>query len=619
MNLPELTPEQRDAALRRAAEVRRERADLGAAIRSGALPLAAALDPGGPAGQLKVHGVLVTALGRRGADQVLAESADGGVISDPRRVRSLSDGQRRAVLAAVDALDRPARPDRGAPPEVPAGEPTSAPAAVEQFVFPDAVGPVTASVPVVLADRTEAVVSGGADGTLRIWDPASGRQRGVPVPATDLDDGAPVGPVRELLALRTPAGAMVAVRCADELAYGEVFRPVRLWEPDTGRFLADVAPPPTESYEIAALPDGDRGDLLGIHHDGGPVACFAPRTGAPAETPAADPEPRPPAPAVGPGTAAVTALCALPGEAGPARSVCSVHEGEADGATWDPATGRRTGVLAIPAGDGEDGPAWSLHAAAAGGRVLLVASWWATVATRAVGAGASVSWQPHDRCLTDQALLRLADGRLVLATAGEVDGLVLGAVPDTVRLWDPLTGAPLPTRGSCYATALATLPDGRLLACAGDDGLVYVLDPATGATRAGAIDLPHRATQLLALRARDRTILASASTDDGAVRLWDLASGAHLATVPDAYPGRMIAFPHSAGTDALVVADTASGVTCWDPVTAAPLTSRLTGHVAAQPYEDLLQIATVHPAGGPPFLVTGGTDGTLRRWRLPTR
>jgi hypothetical protein len=99
--LPPLTPEQRAAALAKAAAARRSRADLKVALKSGATTLAEVLDSGDTdeaVGKTKVVAVLeaMPGVGKVRAQKLM----DTLEISPARRVRGLGAKQREALLKA---------------------------------------------------------------------------------------------------------------------------------------------------------------------------------------------------------------------------------------------------------------------------------------------------------------------------------------------------------------------------------------------------------------------------------------------------------------------------------------------------------------------------------------
>src|SRR4029450_1648067 len=98
---PQLTPEQREAALAKAAEARRARAELKEKLKMGSLTLnelLAQADDSDIVGKMQVLPVPEPPPGggKVRARRTMAEIG----IADPRRVRGLGDQQRRSLLEA---------------------------------------------------------------------------------------------------------------------------------------------------------------------------------------------------------------------------------------------------------------------------------------------------------------------------------------------------------------------------------------------------------------------------------------------------------------------------------------------------------------------------------------
>lgn len=96
---PQLTPEQRQAALKKAAEARRARAELKERLKMGSLTLPELLaqaDDDDMVGKMKVLAVLesLPGVGKVKARRTMEEIE----ISDTRRVRGLGDQQKRKLL-----------------------------------------------------------------------------------------------------------------------------------------------------------------------------------------------------------------------------------------------------------------------------------------------------------------------------------------------------------------------------------------------------------------------------------------------------------------------------------------------------------------------------------------
>ena len=100
MPLPTLSPEQRAAALEKAAEIRRARAELKEQLKSGKTTLTLVLDRAETddvVGKLRVSALLqsMPGIGKVKAMQIMERLK----IAETRRLRGLGDQQRKALLA----------------------------------------------------------------------------------------------------------------------------------------------------------------------------------------------------------------------------------------------------------------------------------------------------------------------------------------------------------------------------------------------------------------------------------------------------------------------------------------------------------------------------------------
>jgi transposase len=102
--LPSLSPEQRAAALEKAAEIRKARAELKDQLKSGKTTLASVLDRAerdDVVGKLKVSAVLqaMPGIGKIRANQIMERLK----IAESRRLRGLGEQQRKALLGEFAA------------------------------------------------------------------------------------------------------------------------------------------------------------------------------------------------------------------------------------------------------------------------------------------------------------------------------------------------------------------------------------------------------------------------------------------------------------------------------------------------------------------------------------
>lgn len=168
-------------------------------------------------------------------------------------------------------------------------------------------------------------------------------------------------------------------------------------------------------------------------------------------------------------------------------------------------------------------------------------------------------------------------------------------------------------RQAAKVHAVAISPDGSHLAAAGDEGAVRLFDLSGGEGR----DLAGDVRTFSLAFSPDGRKLAAVGTLDGAVRLWDVPSGALLDTFdPSACPpiaGREggwdtaygVAFNPVART--LATTDGWGLVRLWDESTGACLAQR-------QAHADAGNAVAFDPAGR--WLASGGADGAVRLWRV---
>jgi hypothetical protein len=102
--LPSLSPEQRAAALEKAAEIRKARAELKDQLKSGKTTLASVLDRAendDVVGKLKVSAVLqaMPGIGKIRANQIMEKLK----TAESRRLRGLGEQQRKALLGEFAA------------------------------------------------------------------------------------------------------------------------------------------------------------------------------------------------------------------------------------------------------------------------------------------------------------------------------------------------------------------------------------------------------------------------------------------------------------------------------------------------------------------------------------
>ena len=401
------------------------------------------------------------------------------------------------------------------------------------------------------------LASAGYDGTVRLWDPATGTGQAALTGHGDAVLGGAFSPDGRQLASAGQDGT------------------VRLWDPATGHQQATLTGHTSGVTAVAFSPDGRQ--LASAGYDG-TVRLWDPATGTGQVT------------LTGHGDAVLGGAFSPDGR----QLACACRDGTVR--LWDLATGHQqatlTGHMAAVTG----------VAFSPDGRQLASASYDMTVRL----------W---DSATGHQQATLTGHGDVVYAMAFSPDGRQLASASEdgTVRLWDPATGTAQATLaghgGRVHAVAFS--PDGRQLASASEDGTVRLWDPATGTAQATLAG--HGGRVHAVAFSPDGRQLASAGKD-GTVRLWDPATGTAQATLAG-HGGRVHAVAFSPDGRQLASAGKDGTVRLWDPATGIARAT-LTGHssvfaVAFSP--DGRQLASADDDGTVRLwdLATGAAQATL--------
>ncbi|ALG09477.1 helix-turn-helix domain-containing protein [Kibdelosporangium phytohabitans] len=168
-------------------------------------------------------------------------------------------------------------------------------------------------------------------------------------------------------------------------------------------------------------------------------------------------------------------------------------------------------------------------------------------------------------------VLELGRGTVVATLQGVLSVSALSFSPDrrllaslsedSIVLWDLRTAAPAVTIPVDHnsVSAVAFSPDGRTLATAGANGVITLLDTASGARQA-TLTRHNDAVQAMAFDGSGQTL---ASTGGNAVVLWDVPRREHLVELPTSEPigPHDIAMSHDGST---IAHATRGSVLLWD-------------------------------------------------------
>ncbi len=494
-------------------------------------------------------------------------------------------------------------------------------------------GPVT-SVAFSLDGSRLASASGdvGGDGTVRVWDAATGRAlyvlrghadsvRAVAwsrdgrrlasggwdhvIKIWDADTG------QELATLRGHGDGIFCVAFSPDgrrLASGSADHTVRLWDPAAGRELTILQGHADWVRTIAFNPTGDR---LAAGTEGGNITIWDPADGRAVKT--------------------------LRGHAGSVGGLAFTPAGDRlASASWDqtikiwnPADGRELQVLR-----GHTAGVVSLAFSPDGGR-LASGSWDHTVRVwnptdghellKLVGHagwvwdiafspdGSRLASASHDHTIKIWNAAVPPGGRIEEKTAAiwsvafSPDGrrLATGSMDGTVRLWDAASRQELRVLRGHHGEALGVAfhPDGRTLASGGADGTVRLWDTADG--RLLNTFTGHTDWVFGVAFSPDGTRLATAS-QDRTVKVWDPAGGRALLTLRG-HGDRVLSVAFDRTGRRLASGSTDESVKLWDAADGRELAT-LRGHTAG------VRCVAFSPDGA--RLASGSRDRTIKVWDL---
>ncbi len=163
--------------------------------------------------------------------------------------------------------------------------------------------------------------------------------------------------------------------------------------------------------------------------------------------------------------------------------------------------------------------------------------------------------------------------------------------------------------GSVHAVALGRAGDRDVVVAGGADGAVRLWDMVSGAELAVLGGHGHRVLAVALGRAGDRDVVVAGGSG-GSVRLWDAVSGAELAVLGGHVGGVFaVALGRAGGRDVVVAGGAGGSVRLWDMASGAEL-AVLGGHGG-----EVLAVA-LGRAGDRDVVVAGGFDGAVRLWDM---
>jgi len=234
-------------------------------------------------------------------------------------------------------------------------------------------------------------------------------------------------------------------------------------------------------------------------------------------------------------------------------------------------------------------------------------------------------WNPVTGQPAGAALRAASPQHVVFAVAFSPDSKLLASAGDDgmMRLWNPAAGepagAPLQTGAQGALTAAAFSPNGKLLASLGGNGTVRTWNPRTHQPVSAPIRIGVGATGAIwgVAFSPDGKLLATPGAGN-TVRLWNPATGQ-----PSGAPihvtkalGGVSAVAFSPNGKLLATIDYVGTVRVWNPVTGRP--AGATFHAGDGQSAGLVGVERVAFSPDSKLLASAGSRGTVRVWHAVT-
>jgi WD40 repeat protein len=443
------------------------------------------------------------------------------------------------------------------------------------------------------------VVSGGEDGTVRLWDASTGVAIGEPMTGHEnwvsgvafspdgrrIVSGAYDGAVRLWdastgVAIGEPmTGHQNAVSSVafspdgQKIASGGLDGTVRLWDTATGEAVGEPMTGHQNAVSsVAFSPDGQKIASGGLD---GTVRLWAAATGQAIGEPLI-------------GHVDVVSAVAFSPDG---RHIVS---GSTDYTVrlWDAATGQVVGELMT----GHEGDVLSV-AFSPDGRRIVSGGLDGTVRLEDVATGEVVG-EPmvgHEGAVYSVAFS--PDGRRIVSGGG--DG--------TVRLWDAATGLPM-TGHEGGVLSVGFSPDGRRIVSGGEDGTARLWDASTGRSVGEPLTGHVDVVWSVAFSPDGRRIVSGGA--DRTVRRWDAVTGRAVGESMTGHENWVLSVAFSPDGRRVVSGGLDGTVRRWDAVTGRPVGEPMTGH------EEFVTSVAFSPDGR--RIASGGLDDTVRLWDAAT-